>query len=183
MRVREAAAALRAGGIVAYPTEAVYGLGCDPSDHDAVERLCALKQRPVGAGLILIAADPAQLDGWVAPRDTEFARLSRKTGRVVTWVVTAADTCPYWITGGRDGVAVRITRHPVAAALCTAAGIPLVSTSANRRARPPARTALEVRRRFGSKIALVLAGRTGPQRQPSEIRDARTGRTLRAGGR
>ena len=182
LRVRKAAAAIRAGGIVAYPTEAVYGLGCDPSDPDAVLRLCTLKQRPVSAGLILIAAAPEQLDGWIWPGPLEWARLVRKTEHAVTWVVTAARDCPHWITGGRSSVAVRITRHPVASALCTQTGMPLVSTSANRRSRPPARSALGARRLFGTDIEAVVAGPTGMARRPSEIRNAQTGRILRPGG-
>lgn len=180
LKIRQAAAIVRSGGIVAYPTAGVYGLGCDPGDRGAVERILAMKRRRESAGLILLAAHPRQLDGWIAPADEEARRFAAERDGI-TWVVTAARGTPGWITGGRSTVAVRITRHPVAAALCVAAGIPLVSTSANRRGCPPALTALAVRGAFGTSVDYVLAGETGLRSGPSEIRDARTGATLRAG--
>ena len=179
LKIRHAAQVIRAGGVIAYPTEAVYGLGCNPHDRDAVQKILSLKRRPERAGLILIAADSGQLDGWVAP-DTNLDR-AMKPGAVVTWVVNAGPETPEWISGGRDTVAVRITRHPIAAALCLETNMPIVSTSANRSGRPPASSALQVRCGFGPGIDYVLAGPTGKRLQPSEIRDARTGAILRAG--
>jgi L-threonylcarbamoyladenylate synthase len=179
LKIRRAAQVIRAGGIIAYPTEAVYGLGCDPRDHDAVRKILSLKQRPERAGLILIAADIGQLDGWITSQP-DFDR-AMEPDAVVTWVVNAGPATPEWISGGRDTVAVRITRHPIAAALCLAADMPIVSTSANRRGRPPASSALQVHCGFGSTIDYVLPGPTGKRLQPSEIRDARTGAILRAG--
>ena len=179
LKIRHAAQVIRAGGVIAYPTEAVYGLGCDPRDRDAVQKILALKQRPERAGLILIAADIGQLDGWITA-NTDFDRATEPDA-VVTWVVNAGPATPEWISGGRDTVAVRITRHPIAAALCRAADMPIVSTSANRSGRPPASSALQVRCGFGATIDYVLTGPTGKRLQPSEIRDARTGAILRAG--
>ncbi|MGI9342571.1 MAG: L-threonylcarbamoyladenylate synthase [Gammaproteobacteria bacterium] len=180
LKIRQAAIVVRSGGVVAYPTEGVYGLGCDPGDGDAVARILELKKRPASAGLILIAADAQQLDEWIAPGAEERQRIAAGADGI-TWVVTAAPDTPEWITGGRATVAVRVTHHPVAAALCAAAHTPLVSTSANRRGCPPALTALAARRTFGAEIDCVLAGPTGGRGRPSEIRDARTGTTLRAG--
>ena len=177
--IRKAAGVVRAGGIIAYPTEGVFGFGCDPSDPAAVARICRLKQRPLSAGLILIAAHPAQLAGFTAPNDDELACLLAEHAAPITWIVSAGPLCPGWITGGRDTVAVRLTRHPLAAALCEAADLPLVSTSANRRGRPPARSALQVRRWFGARVDLVVPGSTGGLAGPTEIRDARSGRALR----
>jgi len=180
LKIRQAAIVVRSGGVVAYPTEGVYGLGCDPGDGDAVARILVMKRRPESAGLILIAADARQLDEWIAPGADERRRIANGADGI-TWVVTAAPATPEWITGGRPSVAVRVTRHPVAAALCAAAQTPLVSTSANRRGCPPALTALAARRTFGAEIDCVLAGPTGGRGVPSEIRDARTGETLRPG--
>jgi L-threonylcarbamoyladenylate synthase len=179
LKIRHAVQAIRAGGVVAYPTEAVYGFGCDPLDHAAVGKILSLKRRPEHAGLILIAADADQLDGWVTP-DTDLDQMTQPN-TVVTWVVDAGPTTPEWISGGRDTVAVRITRHPLAAALCLAADMPIVSTSANRSGCQPATSALQVRCAFGTTIDYVLAGSTGQRLQPSEIRDARTGAILRTG--
>ena len=184
-RLRQAAAVIHAGGVLAYPTEGVYGLGCRPDDARAVHRLLELKQRPVSAGLILIAADWEQLEGWIEPTPAELRRLrsaeNTAGSQPITWVVQAGVRAPAWITGGRPLVAVRVTGHPVAAGLCLASGLPLVSTSANRRGKPPARSALGARLRFGTQLDLVVGGATGGCRGPSEIRSAGTGVVLRRG--
>lgn len=187
-RFRKAAQVITGGGVIAYPTEGVYGLGCRPDDGAAVQRILAIKGRPESAGLILIAASLAQLAAWIAPTPAEAARLAAAAldrraanNRPVTWVVTASPHVPAWITGGRATLAVRVTRHPVAAALCEAAGTALVSTSANRHGRQPTRTALAARQHFRNVIDLVVGGQIGGARGPSEIRNARTGEVLRAG--
>jgi L-threonylcarbamoyladenylate synthase len=180
-RLRHAAAVLHAGGVIAYPTEGVYGLGCRPDAGEAVQFLLELKQRPVSAGLILIAASLEQLDGWIEPTPHESRQLSAGTSRPVTWVVTAGPLTPHWITGGRPTVAVRVTRHPVAAGLCLASGLPLVSTSANRRGKPPARSALAARLRFGRHLDLIVGGATSGAAGPTEIRQAGSGQVVRPG--
>jgi L-threonylcarbamoyladenylate synthase len=180
-RLRSAGSVIRAGGVIAYPTEGVYGLGCRPDDPLAVRRILDLKQRPVAAGLVLIAADPAQLDGWIEPTPVELARLLAPAPGPTTWLVRAGPLTPAWITGGRPSVAVRVTRHPVAAGLCQAAGLPLVSTSANRRGKPPARSAVAVRRFFGAQLDRVVGGATGGAAGPSAIRDGTSGAVIRAG--
>lgn len=180
-RLRQAAAVLHAGGVIAYPTEGVYGLGCRPDEGLAVQFLLDLKQRPVSAGLILVAASLDQLEGWIAPTPQEARRLSAAATRPVTWLVTAGPLAPDWITGGQPTVAVRVTRHPVAAGLCLATGLPLVSTSANRRGKPPARSALGARLRFGRRLDLIVGGATGGTPGPTEIRDAGSGRVIRQG--
>ncbi len=181
-RLRRARDCLRRGGLLAYPTEAVFGLGCDPLRPDAVLRLLRLKRRPLRAGLILIAADPDQLAPYLAPLPAARRRVVNATWPgPVTWIWPARPGTPDWLTGGRDSIAVRLTAHPLARALCRAWGGALVSTSANPHRRPPARTALQVRRYFGDHLDLILHGATGPARRPTEIRDARTGARLRAG--
>ena len=179
--LRHADRILRGGGVIAYPTEAVFGLGCDPGCDDAVERILAIKGRPAESGFILIAASAAQLWGWIAPTAAEQRRLATATAQPVTWVVTAGPRATQVLTGGRATLAVRVTAHPIAAALCRAAAMPLVSTSANVHGRPPARSALAVRRRLGPWIDLVVPGATGGHRRPTEIRDAQTGALLRGG--
>ncbi len=178
--LRWAARALRAGGLVAYPTEAVWGLGCNPADPVAVFELLELKQRHPEKGLILVAADLAQLRPWIAPLSKEArTKVLASWPGPVTWLVPAAPACPYWLTGAHETLAVRVTAHPVAAALCRAVGDALVSTSANRSARPPARTPLAVRRALGRLVDGVLPGRLGGDSAPSTIRDAASGRILR----
>ena len=180
--LNQAVRTVRGGGILAYPTEAVYGLGCDPDDPKAVLRLLAIKQRPLEEGLILIASDMAQLRPYIEPLEsTMLMRVTATWPGPVTWLVPARPRTPIWIRGRHDSIAIRVTAHPLAAALCTALGQALVSTSANRHGRPPARTALQVRRGLGDLIDLVISGATGPQLRPTEIRDARSGRVVRPG--
>ncbi len=181
-RLREATRRLRAGAVVAYPTEAVWGLGCDPLNPEAVARILRLKGRPMRKGLILNAADFAQLRPFVCPvADDRMAAILATWPGPHTWLLPAAPHCPAWLTGNHDTLAVRVTAHPVAAALCRAAAMPLVSTRATRSGRPPARTALPVRLRCGPAVDLILPGATGSLRRPTPIRDGRSNRLLRDG--
>src|SRR4051812_15534880 len=124
--LRRAAAAVRAGGVVAYPTEAVYGLGCNPLEHRAVERIFALKGRDPAKGLILIASRMEQLSPFMATLPADVAqKLKASWPGPVTWVVPAAQALPFWLSGGRSTLAVRVTAHPIAAALCESAGMAL----------------------------------------------------------
>jgi L-threonylcarbamoyladenylate synthase len=182
LAIRRAATVIRAGGVVAYPTEAVWGLGCNPLDAAAVTRVLELKNRPMSMGLVLIAADAGQFEGWIEPLPPEAeARLSASWPGPVTWVVPAQAWVPEWVHGGRGSLALRVTAHPQSAALCRAADMPIISTSANRSGRRPARSAAQVRRWFGGGVDFILGGATGGRERPSEIRDALTGRAVRSG--
>lgn len=179
--IRRAGALLRAGGVIAYPTEAVWGLGCDPLDAEAVARILGIKQRKASMGLILIASGIGQLRPWIEPPGAELeARMLATWPGPVTWVVPAQPWVPDWVHGGRDTIAVRVTGHAQSSALCRETGFAIVSTSANRSGRPPARTAAQVRRWFRDEVDLVLGGATGGRDRPSEIRDASSGRRIRA---
>jgi len=179
----DAVAALRRGGVVAYPTEAVWGLGCDPFNEAAVMRLLAIKQREVGKGLILVAGALQQFDGlldWDALPAPRRAAVQATWPGPSTWIVPATPRVPRWITGDHAGVAVRVSAHPVVVALTVAHGGPLVSTSANLAGQPPAfaRAGLDPALRAG--IDALAPGETGGLAAPSSIRDARTGAVLRA---
>jgi L-threonylcarbamoyladenylate synthase len=170
---------LARGGLVAYPTESCYGLGCDPRQPHALKRLIAAKGRSAAKGLLLIAADWARLEPYVAPLPPVLlARMKRSWPGPVTWVVPASRRCPTLLTGGRPTVAVRVTAHAGAARLCRALGMALVSTSANKSGRKPAKTAAECRRIFGARVR-VLDGRIGQRRRPSTLIDLATGKILR----
>jgi len=176
--IHRAGRILRSGGIVAYPTEGVFGLGCLPHNADAVIRILSVKHRSPAAGLVLIASRFEQLDGWTEL--TEPDKLKSTLERPVTWIVPASIKVPYWIQGEHHGLAVRITAHPVAAALCDAVDGPLVSTSANIAGSAPARSIFVLRRRFGRLVDCVVPGQCGPATGPSEIRDSRSGEVIRA---
>jgi len=176
-----AAAALRAGGVIAYPTEAVYGLGCDPFNQSAVMRVFALKQRPAEVGVLLIAADFAQIRPFIGPAPPDAIARARATWPGPhTWVLPRAAGVPSWLTGTHGGIALRVTAHPRAAALCNAFGGALVSTSANRHGAPPLLTAAAVQAEFGSELAYILPGDVGGLDRPTPIRDAISGALFRA---
>jgi L-threonylcarbamoyladenylate synthase len=180
--LRRAVQTLRAGGVVAYPTEAVYGLGCDPFNACAILRLLAIKGRALDKGLIIIAANLDQLTALLLPQSAKtMAPVLESWPGPSTWLLPAASHVPVWLTGDSDCVAVRVTAHPLAASLCRGFGGVLVSTSANRSGRAPARSALQARRLLGARVDYFLTGPTGGAARPSEIRDARDGRVLRAG--
>lgn len=171
---------LRSGGVIAYPTESVFGLGCDPANRRAVQRVLKIKGRPQRKGLILIATDLRQLAPYIAPLTPEqqqrLAQSSQK--KPYTWVVPRAADCPRWLTGQHRSVAVRLTAHPLSRKLCRDSGTALVSTSANRSGGRPAKTTRDCLRRFATQ-AKVIRGRTGGAKRPSTIADLLTGRILR----
>jgi L-threonylcarbamoyladenylate synthase len=179
-KLKQTCRVLHNGGVVAYPTETVYGLGCDPDDLLAVARLLSIKRRPFGKGLILLAADWKQLKPYVASLSKDIKKRI-KTGdkKPVTWLVPASERAPPWISGEHDTIAVRITSHPQTMRLLKAFGKPLVSTSANLNRQSPCRNTTQVQHRFGTELDAIVSGTSGPFRKPSEIRDAATGKVVR----
>jgi L-threonylcarbamoyladenylate synthase len=170
---------LRRGGLIAYPTESCYGLGCDPRNPRALKRLIRLKGRGAAKGLLLIADHIKRLRPFMRPLSAaDRTRMSRSWPGPVTWVVPAASACSPLLTGGRATLAVRVTAHPGAARLCRSLGMALVSTSANKSGKKPAKTAAECRRIFGAQVR-VIAGRIGQRRRPSTLIDLATGTVLR----
>jgi L-threonylcarbamoyladenylate synthase len=179
--IDRAARVLCNGGVIAYPTEGCFGLGCDPSNRRAVHRILRLKRRSPAHGLILIAASLGQLGDWIVGADPAVARARATWPGPVTWLLPARARVPWWIRGRHDTIAVRITAHPVARALCRRAGMAIVSTSANRHGLAPALSQVSVRRTFGDRLDMIVPGRTGPGRRPTEIRDGASGALIRAG--
>lgn len=178
LSVKRAAEALLGGGIIAYPTEGVFGLGCLPDDLDAVQRLLDIKQRDAGKGLILIASRADQLDGWISLPDG-VSLPEPDPEHPVTWIVPPGARAHPVLRGLHSGLAVRITCNPVAAAICDAVDSPITSTSANQSGRPTARNRLVLRRQFAQRVDYLVPGDCGPASGASEIRDLRTNRVLR----
>lgn len=180
-RVRQAARIVREGGVLAYPTEAVWGLGCDPWDQAAVHRLLMLKQRPLEKGLILVADNIRQFDFLLHDLPEEsLAKLASTWPGPNTWLVPHQDLLPEWVTGQHDTVALRVSDHPQVGELCALVG-PLISTSANPAGRPAAKSRLRVEQYFHNELDLVLGGALGGRKNPSVIRDLVTGEVVRAG--
>ena len=177
--IKRAAAILHQGGVIAYPTEGVWGLGCDPGNAEAALRLLALKQRPWQKGLILIAASYEQIAPFITATPTMLKRLRATWPGPVTWLLPAQAATPQWLSGTHATVAVRVTAHPLVAALCRRFGGALVSTSANIAGRPAARRRLQVHRYFGANLDYIVPGALGSQHGATEIRDARSGAVIR----
>jgi L-threonylcarbamoyladenylate synthase len=169
---------LEAGGVIAYPTESCYGLGCYPESLKAVARLLEIKKRPQSRGLILIAGKFRQIERYIAhpPRQDSLAKYWPGP---YTLLLRASIKVPKWVKGRHDKIALRVTAHKGAAKLCNMLGRALVSTSANRSGMRPAKSYRECARRFGGSV-MVIPGRIGKRKNPSTILDFETGKVLRA---
>lgn len=173
--------AFQQGAVVAYPTEAVFGLGCDPDNQGAVEKVLAIKTRPQDKGVILIAANIEQLLPYIdiTTLDSSILRNVYATWPgPFTWIMPKAADVPDYLTGGRDTIAVRVSAHPVVIELCQAVNKPLVSTSANPSGAEPARSIEQVRAYFAQTV-FAIDGKVNHNAQPSKIQDAITGQVLR----
>lgn len=169
---------LKAGGVIAYPTESCFGLGCDPMNPRAVQRILKLKGRPKSKGLILIAARADQLAPYVDAQALRAAAQSGHWPAAVTLLLPASRRCPAWLSGRHAKLAVRITAHPGAARLCNQLGMALVSTSANRAGGVALKRARDCQHMFGTQVR-VIPGKIGAARRPSTIIDFATCRVLR----
>ena len=179
-QVNEAVHVLHQGGVIAYPTEAVYGLGCDPANHQAVQKLLDLKQRDRDKGLILIAAEFEQLLPFLAEIDDSLKEQALATWPgPVTWLWPAKSGVSTWLRGEHATIAIRVTDHPLAAELCREFGGALVSTSANVSGNQPARNAEQVWAQFKDQLDFVLEGEVGGLAKPSQIRDVLSGKNFR----
>lgn len=182
LTLEAAVTSLRSGGVVAYPTEAVWGLGCDPADERAVHRILQIKQRPVEKGMILIAASLDQLKPYLDLTILDEGRLQAVTDSWPgpnTWVMPASLRAPRWITGAHSGIAVRVSAHPEVIALCEAFDGALVSTSANPAGAEPARSLEQFDPALREAIDGWVPGAVGTLASPTVIRVAQTGQVLR----
>lgn len=180
LAVQEGANCLRRGGIIAYPTEAVYGLGCDPANIHAVSHLLTLKKRSLKKGFILIASSFSQVQDLVEPISPKsLARVFASWPGPLTWVFPAHREVPFWIRGDHKTVAIRVTAHPIAHLLCELFGGPVISTSANVENAPPIRDKEMLKMTFGQQIDAILPGELGASLSPTQIRDAITGEIIR----
>jgi L-threonylcarbamoyladenylate synthase len=187
LQARLAAECMWHGGVIAYPTEAVWGLGCDPSNQEACLRLLEIKHRPIEKGMILVAGELEQFAELLSPLSSEQQDMlvqswaqQDKTGPITWLVPDLLHQVPYWIRGTHSAVALRLSGHSQVKQLCKAFGGPVVSTSANRAGMPPARTRVQVEKQLGADIDFVLPGRLGGATNPSRIVDLCTGKIMRS---
>ena len=175
-----AVASMRSGGVIACPTESVWGLTCDPNNETAVGELLMLKKRPMEKGLILVAAMQKQFEDLLQNLSlSKRALLTESWPGPNTWLVSHHGKVPSWIVGVHDKVALRVTDHPIMRALCLAWDGPLVSTSANVTGHPAALTSLQVRRYFGAGVSLLVPGQLGNSTGPSAIKHLESGENIR----
>lgn len=180
LQIRAACHSLTAGGVIAYPTEAVWGLGCEPLNRHACTKLLHLKERDWRKGLILIAASFEQIEPYVESLSArELAPALKTWPGPATWLFPASGLTPEWVRGEHDTIAVRVTAHPTASLLCRAYGGAIVSTSANRAGQAPAMNVSQIRLRFGMRVDAVVSGALGGLDKPTQIRDLRSGKLLR----
>lgn len=171
---------LKRGGVIAYPTEYCYGLGCHPKHRRALTRVLRLKKRPQHKGLIVIGQNLSQLLPLLSRLPENVAiHLQQTWPAAKTFILPARQTVLPQLRGQRRSqLAVRVPEHALARQLCALAQTPLVSTSCNRARAKPCKTEREARRLFGHDV-WIIGGRVGGRKQPSEIIDWQTGRVMR----
>lgn len=183
LQINQAVEVLQQGGVIAYPTEAVYGLGCDPKNLSAVKKILELKKRQKEKGLILVAANFEQLKPYLQPLDknTEKKLLDSwsDSEKAITWLVPVKEDVSEYLKGQFDTLAVRVSHHPVVKELSEKFGGAIVSTSANISNQEATRTAEQVNQIFETKIDFILEGETDINAQPSEIRNTMTNEVIR----
>ena len=181
--VIQAVNVLHQGGVIAYPTEAVYGLGCDPKNLSAVKKILDLKQRKKEKGLILIASDFEQLKSYISPLEKviedKILDSWQEKRAAITWLVPVNKDISIYLKGQFDTLAVRVSHHPAVKELCNKFAGAIISTSANIATQEAARTAEDVKKIFADKIDFIIEGETDINAQPSEIRDALTDKVIR----
>lgn len=175
--IKQAVKIIQEGGIIAYPTEGVFGLGCDPFNQTAVLRLLKIKQRDVAKGLILIAASWKQVTDLIKVININLPKPDPK--QPTTWVLPAAKKTPAWVRGDFKSIAIRITTHPIAKKLCQQFGGPIISTSANLTGQSPSKNTKQAKQQFAATIDFILPGKTGGFNKPSQICDIKTNNLIR----
>jgi len=179
LHLQKAIAVCKAGGVIAYPTEAVFGLGCIPTNEYSVRRILKLKRRSMRKGLILVAGEISQLEEFVDfTKIRNLQAVFHSWPGPVTWLIPARRMTPIWLKGEHKTLAVRVSSYDLIKSLCSELG-PIVSTSANTHNALPAKSSQRVRTYFPREIDYVIPAKIANNENPSEIRDAQTGNILR----
>jgi L-threonylcarbamoyladenylate synthase len=177
---RKAIKTLKSGGVIAYPSESVYGLGCNPYNLQAVSDLLSVKHRSYKKGLIILVSDIEQASSLIEPLSTQQKqRIQNHHGRATTWLVNKSERTSPLLAGNHPKLAIRVTSNPVAKKLCEMMQGPIVSTSCNRNAKPTSRSAAVIRNKFYLPLAQIIPGACGGE-PASRIVDLESGQILRA---
>ena len=172
--------AIAAGAVIGYPTDTIWGFGCDPLNPSSVGRLLQIKHRDVDKGLILLTSDLAYCDPFIRLEPDQRPALQTPAAVPTTWLVEASERCPVWIRGNHPTVALRITRHPLLRFICAQLQLPLVSTSANRTGKSTVRNALQMRRQFGAELDYIVTGFNTGGGRASAIKSLASGNLVRS---
>lgn len=173
---------LHQGDIIAYPSESVYALGCDPNNELAVRRLLAIKRRPENKGFILVGSSFSDFESFVEPvSPAAMAQVESTWPGPVTWVFPKGSSVSSLVSGDFPSLAIRVSAYPFVRKLCLAFGGPIISTSANINGHPPARDVRTVELIFGKIIDVIWPAPVGGLLKPTPILNAITGDVIRQG--
>jgi len=166
--ISHAAHIIRHGGIIAYPTDTIYGLGCDPYNAEAVSSINEIKQRPLHKQFILLAGDINQVLSLV-DLDKEQQQKITHAAEPTSWVIEAKPSVPSWLVSDDGSITIRISQQHDVQRLCHALGHAIISTSANPSGKPPARNSLELHRYFHHNLDMILAEHQMLAGRPSKV--------------
>lgn len=166
--IRHAAHIINHGGIIAYPTETVYGLGCDIYNPDAIEKINIIKQRPLNKQFIILVGEIAQIRSLIEINDKEKSIIENTT-EPTSWVIKASPLAPEWLTDDRNMLTIRISQNSLVKKLCHILGHGIISTSANISGKKPARTSLDLHNAFHDKVDKILVSNQKTFNKPSKI--------------
>ena len=166
------------GGLIAFPTESIFGLGCDPGNKKAVEKLKRIKNRPQEMGFILLTPNLATISQWIDPDKKQTEIISAPVQRPTTYIVPASKSVPPWLTTNNT-LAIRINKDPIIQGLSDMLGLPIISTSANQHGKTPCQSASEVQKTMGPLLDYIIEGKKGSFERPSTIIDLCSGKTIR----
>lgn len=170
--IRVAAQMLDRGAVIGYPTEAVWGLGCDPFNEQAIGRLLLIKNRSPDKGLIQVASSIEQFEPYLSGLDSCLIEKMEKTWPgPVTWLVPDNGVASRLVCGKFSSIALRVSAHPLVGALCEAYGGPIISTSANISGELPPIWPWQLQRKLGKQLDYIVGGSIGDLSRPTEIRN------------
>ena len=169
---------MKKGGVVAYPTEGVFGFGCLPNNPEAIFRILSIKNRNPDMGLIIIASDLSQIQAWASLDNVDIKKMKAEKNHV-TWLIEKTKNTPYWLSGKHSTIAIRLTKHPTVRALCNNLNSALISTSANISGKQTPKNSLILRRVFRNIVDYIVPGHCFKNTSASTIKNIKTGEVLR----
>jgi L-threonylcarbamoyladenylate synthase len=166
--IRHAAHIIKSGGIIAYPTDTIYGLGCDPYNICAIEKINIIKQRPLNKKFILLAGHFNQIKPLIK-MDKNQEKIILRATQPTSWVVNAGPHAPKWLIDNNGTLTIRVSQNNIVQRLCHILGHAIISTSANPSGKTPAKNSLELHKYFHHTVDKILASNKKLTNKPSKI--------------